>query len=162
MERNGDVMGSVNKVTLVGYLGGDPEQKRLPDGRPVVNFSVATTDSWKDKGTGERKERTEWHRIVIYSEGLCGIAMNYLRKGSQVYLEGSLQTRTWEDQRSGVERYTTEVVLQMYKGELTLLGRAGDAIEDEGPPAKRPAAKAKPSKGPKKSIKEDLDDEIPF
>jgi single-strand DNA-binding protein len=159
--------GSVNKVTLVGHLGADPEQRRLPDGRPVVNFSVATSESWKDKGSGERKERTEWHRIVIFSEGLCGIAMQYLRKGSKVYLEGQLQTRKWEDQRSGVERYSTEVVLQMYKSELVLLDRAGDHVGEEEParPAARAKTKAKATKGGgsgKKTINEDLNDEIPF
>jgi single-strand DNA-binding protein len=155
--------GSVNKVTLVGRLGADPEQRRLPDGRPVVNMSVATSDSWKDKSSGERKERTEWHRIVIFNEGLCGIAMQYLRKGSQVYLEGMLQTRKWEDQRSGVERYSTEVVLQMYNSNLTLLGSAGDV--DDDPPQRPAAAKKKPKSGggsSRKTINEDLDDEIPF
>src|SRR4030081_1744647 len=121
--------GSVNKVILVGNLGKDPEVRRMQDGRPIVNFSVATSENWRDKATGERKERTEWHRVVIFNENLAKIAEQYLKKGSKVYLEGSLQTRKWQDQ-SGQEKYTTEVVLQRFRGELTLLdGRGGDRGE---------------------------------
>ncbi|MCF4164916.1 single-stranded DNA-binding protein [Zavarzinia compransoris] len=117
--------GSVNKVILVGNLGRDPESRNLQDGSPVVNLSVATSESWKDRMTGERRERTEWHRVVIFNENLARIAQQYLRKGSKVYLEGALQTRKWQDQ-SGQERYSTEVVLQKFRGELTLLdGRDG-------------------------------------
>src|SRR5712672_4352849 len=117
--------GSVNKVILIGNLGKDPEVRRMQDGRPVVNFSVATSDTWRDKATGERKEKTEWHRVVIFSEGLAKIAEQYLKKGSKVYLEGQLQTRKWQDQ-SGQDKYTTEVVLQGFSSVLTMLDRASD------------------------------------
>src|SRR5216684_5274360 len=112
--------GSVNKVILVGNLGADPEVRRTQDGRPIVNLRVATSESWRDKATGERKEKTEWHRVVIFSEGLCRVAEQYLKKGSKVYLEGQLQTRKWAD-KDGLEKYTTEVVLQRFRGELTLM-----------------------------------------
>ena len=117
--------GSVNKVILVGNLGADPEIRRTQDGRPIANLRIATSESWKDRATGERKERTEWHRVVIFNEGLCRIAEQYLRKGSQVYLEGQLQTRKWQDQ-SGQDRYSTEVVLQGFNSSLTMLGGRGD------------------------------------
>src|SRR6202035_231296 len=116
--------GSVNKVILVGNLGADPEIRRTQDGRPIANLRLATSESWKDKTSGERREKTEWHRVVIFNENLCKIAEQYLKKGSKVYLEGALQTRKWQDQ-SGQERYSTEVVLQGFRGELTLLDRAG-------------------------------------
>src|SRR5882724_3637183 len=116
--------GSVNKVILVGNLGKDPEVRRMQDGRPVVNMSVATSESWRDKATGERKERTEWHNVVIFNEGLAKIAEQYLKKGSTVYIEGQLQTRKYTDQ-AGQEKYSTEVVLQRYRGEMTLLGGRG-------------------------------------
>src|SRR5260370_1539470 len=117
--------GSVNKVILVGNLGKDPEIRRTQDGRPIANLSVATSESWRDKATGERKEKTEWHRVVIFNEGLCKIAEQYLKKGAKVYLEGQLQTRKWTDQ-SGVEKYSTEVVLQGFNSNLTMLdGRSG-------------------------------------
>ncbi|RME62763.1 MAG: single-stranded DNA-binding protein [Alphaproteobacteria bacterium] len=117
--------GSVNKVILIGNLGADPEVRRLNDGSPVVNLRVATSESWRDKSSGERRERTEWHRVVIFNENLCRIAEQYLRKGSKVYLEGQLQTRKWQDQ-SGQDRYTTEVVLQRFRGELTMLDSKGE------------------------------------
>src|SRR5215211_4884358 len=117
--------GSVNKVILVGNLGKDPEIRRTQDGRPIANLSVATSESWRDKATGERKEKTEWHRVVIFNEGLCKVAEQYLKKGAKVYLEGQLQTRKWTDQ-SGVEKYSTEVVLQGFNSNLTMLeGRSG-------------------------------------
>ncbi len=117
--------GSVNKVILVGNLGKDPEIRRTQDGRPIANLSVATSESWRDKATGERKEKTEWHRVVIFNEGLCKIAEQYLKKGAKVYIEGQLQTRKWTDQ-SGVEKYSTEVVLQGFNSTLTMLdGRSG-------------------------------------
>src|SRR5215468_8246689 len=112
--------GSVNKVILVGNLGRDPEVRRLNSGEPVVNLSIATSENWKDKNSGERREKTEWHRVVIFNENLARIAEQYLKKGSKVYLEGQLQTRKYTDQ-AGVEKYSTEVVLQNYRGELTLL-----------------------------------------
>ncbi|ACS40031.1 MULTISPECIES: single-stranded DNA-binding protein [Methylorubrum] len=129
--------GSVNKVILVGNLGRDPETRRLSSGDPVVNLRIATSESWKDKASGERKEKTEWHSVVIYNDNLAKVAEQYLRKGSKVYIEGQLQTRKWTDQ-SGAEKYTTEVVLQRFRGEMTILdgrggGGGGDfAGEDDG------------------------------
>src|ERR1044072_5043215 len=160
--------GSVNKVILVGNLGKDPEVRRMQDGRPVVNMSVATSESWRDKATGERKEKTEWHRVVIFNEGLAKIAEQYLKKGSKVYLEGALQTRKWTDQQ-GVEKYSTEVVLQGFNSALTMLDRAGggggggDYGESSGSDfgSSRPAARGRaPAVGGAK--RGDLDDEIPF
>jgi len=155
--------GSVNKVILIGNLGADPEIRRTQDGRPVANLRVATSDSWRDKATGERKERTEWHRVVIFNEGLCRIAEQYLKKGSKVYLEGQLQTRKWQD-KEGQDRYSTEVVLQGFNSQLTMLDRAGGGSGDtsEGDfgaeratPARRPAMAGA-------GKREDMDDEIPF
>lgn len=126
--------GSVNKVILVGNLGRDPESRNLQDGNPVVNLSIATSETWKDKMSGERKERTEWHRVVIFNENLARIAQQYLRKGSKVYIEGTLQTRKWTDQQ-GQERYSTEIVLQRFRGELTILdgrGEGGGGGDDFG------------------------------
>ncbi|QGZ33837.1 single-stranded DNA-binding protein [Stappia indica] len=117
--------GSVNKVILVGNLGADPEVRRMQDGRPVVNLRIATSETWRDRSSGERKERTEWHRVVIFNEGLAKVAENYLRKGSKVYIEGQLQTRKWQDQ-SGQERYSTEVVLQGFNSTLTMLDGRGE------------------------------------
>ena len=117
--------GSVNKVILVGNLGRDPESRQMQDGNPVVNLSLATSESWRDKNTGERREKTEWHRVVIFNEKLAEVAQKYLRKGSKIYIEGQLQTRKWTDQ-SGVEKYSTEVVLQRFRGELQMLDRAGE------------------------------------
>jgi single-strand DNA-binding protein len=117
--------GSVNKVILIGNLGKDPEVRRLNSGEPVVNLSVATSESWRDKQSGERKEKTEWHRVVIFNENIAKVAEQYLKKGSTVYIEGQLQTRKWTDQ-AGVEKYSTEVVLQKFRGELTMLGGKGD------------------------------------
>src|SRR5689334_21302254 len=126
--------GSVNKVILVGNLGKDPEIRRTNDGRPIANLSVATSETWRDKSTGERKEKTEWHRVVIFNEGLCKIAEQYLKKGAKVYLEGQLQTRKWQD-KDGKDRYSTEVVLQNFNSNLTMLdGRSGGGsfAPDEG------------------------------
>ncbi|MEW7006863.1 single-stranded DNA-binding protein [Lentilitoribacter sp. EG35] len=117
--------GSVNKVILVGNLGADPDVKRTQDGRPIVNLSIATSESWRDKNTGERRDKTEWHRVVIFSEGLCRVAENYLKKGSKVYLEGALQTRKWQDQ-NGQDKYSTEVVLQGFNSTLTMLDGRND------------------------------------
>ena len=117
--------GSVNKVILVGNLGRDPEVRSSQDGTKIVNLSIATSERWKDRNSGEQRERTEWHRVVIFNENLARLAEQYLRKGSSVYLEGQLQTRKWTDQQ-GVEKYTTEVVLGRYRGELTVLGGRGD------------------------------------
>ena len=123
--------GSVNKVILVGNLGADPEVRTLPSGSKVVNLSVATSDSWRDKNTGERKEKTEWHRIVIFNEGLCKVAERYLQKGAKVYIEGSLQTRKWQD-KDGNDKYSTEVVLNGYGSVLTMLDKPGDKSEGGG------------------------------
>ena len=161
--------GSVNKVILIGNLGADPEIKRTQDGRPIANLRVATSESWRDRATGERKEKTEWHRVVIFNEGLCKIAEQYLRKGSKVYIEGQLQTRKWTDQ-SGAERYSTEVVLQNFNANLTMLdGRAGGSggaeIEDSGDFGQRgplPARGGRPASPGGGKMSSDLDDEIPF
>ena len=163
--------GSVNKVILVGNLGADPEIRRTQDGRPVANLRLATSESWKDKATGERKEKTEWHRVVIFNENLCKIAEQYLKKGSKVYLEGALQTRKWQDQ-SGQDKYSTEVVLQGFRGELTLLDRAGAAggsggMDDAGgdfgsPGPTRKVAAAAGAGGGMGGGRGDMDDEIPF
>ena len=117
--------GSLNKVTLIGKLGRDPEVRSTQDGMKIVNLSIATSESWKDRNSGERRERTEWHRVVIFNENLGKVAEQYLRKGSKVYLEGALQTRKWTDQ-NGQDKYTTEVVLQRYRGELTMLDGRGE------------------------------------
>ena len=164
--------GSVNKVILVGNLGADPEIKRTQDGRPIANLRIATSESWRDRATGERKEKTEWHRVVIFSEGLCKIAEQYLKKGSKIYLEGQLQTRKWTDQ-SGAERYSTEVVLQNFNSVLTMLdGRAGGGsgggygddssggdFGSSGPSSSAPRRPVAASGGGGRS---DMDDDIPF
>ena len=123
--------GSVNKVILVGNLGADPEVRNLPSGGKVVNLSIATSESWKDRNTGERREKTEWHRVVIFSEGLARVAESYLKKGSKVYLEGQLQTRKWQDQ-SGQDKYSTEIVLQGFNSNLTLLDGRGEGGGEGG------------------------------
>ncbi len=151
--------GSVNKVTLVGNLGRDPEIRAMQNGDKIVQLSVATSDRWKDKNSGEQRERTEWHRVVIFNDGLGRIAEQYLKKGSTVYLEGQLQTRKWTDQQSGQEKYTTEVVLQRYKGELTLLGsRPENQVENQynNTQIDQTEQISEPN------IASDLDDEIPF
>jgi single-strand DNA-binding protein len=162
--------GSVNKVILIGNLGADPEIRRTNDGRPIANLRVATSESWRDKNTGERKERTEWHRVVIFNEGLCKIAEQYLKKGSKVYLEGQLQTRKWEDQE-GKERYSTEVVLQGFNSQLTMLDTrgGGDRISDNGGDFGRSTPMESQRSGGRPggaraggSLAEELDDEIPF
>ncbi|ATN34336.1 single-stranded DNA-binding protein [Rhizobium sp. ACO-34A] len=117
--------GSVNKVILIGNLGADPEIRRTQDGRPIANLRIATSESWRDRNSGERKEKTEWHTVVIFNEGLCKVAEQYLRKGSTVYVEGQLQTRKWQDQ-NGQDRYSTEVVLQGFNSNLTMLGGRGE------------------------------------
>ena len=116
--------GSLNKVQLIGNLGRDPEIRHTQDGRPVCNLRIATSESWRDKNTGERKEKTEWHSVVMFSEGLCRVAEQYLKKGSKVYIEGQLQTRKWQD-KSGNDRYSTEVVIQGFSGQLTMLDSRG-------------------------------------
>ena len=145
--------GSVNKVILVGNLGKDPEVRRTTSGDPVVNLSVATSESWRDKASGERKEKTEWHRVVIFNKNLADVAEKYLRKGSKVYVEGQLQTRKWTD-KDGAEKYSTEVVLQNFRGELTMLDGRNGAGEGGGG---RGAGEA-----PASFQRDEMDDEIPF
>lgn len=123
--------GSVNKVILVGNLGADPEIRRTQDGRPIANLRIATSETWRDRGTGERREKTEWHRVVIFNEGLCKVAEQYLRKGAKVYLEGQLQTRKWQDQ-SGQDKYSTEIVLQGFNSTLTMLDGRGEGGGEGG------------------------------
>jgi len=162
--------GSVNKVILIGNLGKDPEIRRTQDGRPIANLSVATSETWRDKATGERKEKTEWHRVVIFNEGLCKIAEQYLKKGAKVYIEGALQTRKWTDQ-SGVEKYSTEVVLQGFNSQLTMLdGRSGgggggfgdDVGGDFGSSGPSSSAPRRPVAAGGGRGNGDMDDEIPF
>jgi len=153
--------GSVNKVILVGNLGRDPEIRTLNSGDRVANFSIATSETWRDRNTGERRERTEWHRVVIFNDNLVKVAENYLRKGSKVYIEGALQTRKFQDQ-SGAERQTTEVVLQKFRGELTMLdGRGEGGSQGEGDFGGY-AGGPRQQSGPKETFTADLDDEIPF
>ena len=158
--------GSVNKVILVGNLGRDPEVRHTQSGDPIVHLNLATSETWRDRSTGERRERTEWHRVVIFNENLGKIAERYLRKGSKVYIEGQLQTRKWTDQQ-GVEKYTTEVVLQRFRGELTMLDRRGENDGDfgggggrsdygGGPPSGGGGGRSGGGGGG------DFDDEIPF
>lgn len=127
-------MSSLNKVQLIGNLGADPEIRSTQDGREIATLSVATTESWKDKNTGERKDKTEWHRVVIFSEGLVNVVKNYLKKGSKVYVEGKLQTRKWQDQ-SGQDKYSTEIVLQGFGGAVTMLDSRGDNAAQAAPAA---------------------------
>jgi single-strand DNA-binding protein len=156
--------GSVNKVILVGNLGADPEIRRLPDGRPIANLRIATSESWRDKTTGERKEKTEWHRVVIFNEGLCKVVEQYVKKGSKIYLEGQLQTRKYTD-KDGVEKYSTEVVLQGFNSQLTMLDSrgggagAGASDDDFGSSGATPSRKPAMAGAGKRS---DMDDEIPF
>ncbi len=161
--------GSVNKVILVGNLGADPEIRRTADGRPIANLRIATSESWKDKNSGERKEKTEWHRVVIFSEGLCRVVEQYLKKGAKVYIEGALQTRKWTD-KEGVERYSTEVVLQGFNSTLQMLdsrgggaGASGGDLDDAG----SDFGSSGPMGGTRKPAvagarRGDMDDEIPF
>lgn len=174
--------GSINKVILIGNLGADPEVRHTQDGRPICNLRIATSESWRDKSSGERKEKTEWHSVVIFNEGLCKVAEQYLKKGSKVYIEGQLQTRKWQDS-NGQDRYSTEVVLQNYRGELTMLdGRtgspgaaglhdSGNSDYDPGPSsggrgrsanASQGGGRKSQSSGFSGSFEKELDDEIPF
>jgi len=158
--------GSVNKVILVGNLGNDPEVRSLPSGGKVVNLSVATSENWRDKTSGERRERTEWHRVVIFSEGLTRVAEQYLRKGSKVYIEGQLQTRKWQDQ-SGADRYSTEIVLQGFNANLTMLDGRGEG-EGSGDSGGFSAPRQQQSEGRRPSASQPafqaggMDDDIPF
>ena len=147
--------GSVNKVILVGNLGKDPEVRRMTSGEPVVNLSIATSESWRDKASGERKEKTEWHRVVIFNKNLAEVAEKYLRKGAKVYVEGQLQTRKWTD-KDGQEKYSTEVVLQNFRGELTMLDSRGGGGEGGY------AGGRGTSEAPASFQRDEMDDEIPF
>ena len=169
--------GSVNKVILIGNLGADPEIRHTQDGRPIANLRIATSESWRDRNSGERREKTEWHTVVIFSEGLCTVAEQYLRKGSKVYLEGQLQTRKWQD-RDGNDRYSTEVVLQGFNATLVMLdGRQGGGMGDSGgdsqdsgdfgrsSPMQRPqggGGRGGEGGGGPSFARDDLDDEVPF
>ena len=158
--------GSVNKVILVGNLGADPEIRRTQDGRPIANLSIATSENWRDRNTGERREKTEWHRVVVFNEGLCKVIEQYLRKGAKVYLEGQLQTRKWQDQ-NGQDRYTTEVVLQGFNSSLTMLDGRGDSGGGDYAPAQSSGGGDFGQSGPSTSgnlgpSSGDIDDEIPF
>jgi single-strand DNA-binding protein len=163
--------GSVNKVILIGNLGADPEVRRLGNGEPVVNLRIATSESWRDKQSGERREKTEWHSVVIFNENLAKVAEQYLKKGSKVYLEGQLQTRKWQD-KTGADRYSTEVVVQRYRGELTLLdsrgeggGASGGQMEDRsggGDSGGRPAPMERRPAMSGGGRPNDMDDDIPF
>lgn len=176
--------GSVNKVILVGNVGKDPEIRRTQDGRPIANLSLATSETWRDKNTGERREKTEWHRVVVFNEGLCKVVEQYVKKGAKLYVEGQLQTRKWTDQ-SGVEKYSTEVVLQGFNSVLTMLdgrGGAGAGMQEGDQPeyggggdsgggygggsgggsgGGRSGSSA-PAKGGSKPFNKQIDDEIPF
>ena len=149
--------GSVNKVILIGNLGADPDVRHTQDGRPIVNLSIATSDSWRDKNTGERREKTEWHRVVIFNEGLAKIAEQYLHKGSKVYLEGALQTRKWQD-KDGNDRYSTEVVLQGFNSAMTML----DSRSEGGGGYSSGGSSSSSGGGGSEDFSKDLDDEIPF
>jgi single-strand DNA-binding protein len=161
--------GSVNKVILIGHLGRDPEIRRNAQGDPIANLNIATSETWRDKQSGERKERTEWHRVVIFNEALAKVAEQYLRKGSKVYVEGQLATRKWQDQ-AGVEKYTTEIVLQRFRGELTLLDKAErdpPSQDDYGSTRTREPAAAgygatKSGDAPPTDSRTHLEDDIPF
>ncbi len=162
--------GSVNKVILIGNLGADPEIRRTQDGRPIVNLRLATSETWRDKTTGERRERTEWHRVVIFNEALAKVAEQYLKKGAKIYIEGQLQTRKWQDQQ-GQDRYSTEVVLQGFSSQLTMLdrvgggGAGGDFGSDDGGSNFGSSGSHSPARQPAMAgtgARDDMNDEVPF
>jgi single-strand DNA-binding protein len=158
--------GSVNKVILIGNLGADPEIRSLNSGERVANLRIATSETWRDRSSGERKEKTEWHRVVVFNENIVKVCEQYLRKGAKVYVEGSIQTRKWTDQ-SGQEKYSTEIVLQKFRGELTMLdGRGeGGGMSDSGGYSSGGGFSSGPrntSSAPREDFSADLDDEIPF
>jgi single-strand DNA-binding protein len=153
--------GSINKVILIGNLGRDPEVRFTQSGGKVANLNLATSENWKDKETGERREKTEWHRVVIFDDMLCDVAERYLHKGSKVYIEGQLQTRKWSGQ-DGVEKYTTEVVLSRFRGTLQMLDSRGDGGGDGYAEASAAPAQEFPDSAPPSGAPADLDDEIPF
>jgi len=148
--------GSLNKVLLIGRLGADPEIKQMVNGKSVARLSLATSNTWKDKNTGEKKEKTEWHRVVIFNEGLVKVVQQYVKKGAQVYIEGQLTTRKWKDEKSGMDKYSTEVVLQGYNSSFTILSGKNTSSTNLQDDSKN----ALPNENP--SSTDDLDDEIPF
>ena len=150
--------GSLNKVLLIGRLGADPEIKQMVNGKSVARLSIATSQTWKDKNTGEKKEKTEWHRIVVFNEGLVNVVQQYLKKGAQVYIEGQLSTRKWKDEQSGQDKYSTEILIQGYNSSLTMLGGGGRGIQNDN--FSQPISKN--SDDASKIEQNDLDDEIPF
>ena len=150
--------GSLNKVLLIGRLGADPEIKQMVNGKSVARLSLATSQSWKDKNTGEKKEKTEWHRVVVFNEGLVNVVQQYLKKGAQVYIEGQLSTRKWKDEQSGQDKYSTEILIQGYNSSLTMLGGGGRGIQNDSSP--QPISKN--SDDVSQVEQNDLDDEIPF
>ena len=150
--------GSLNKVLLIGRLGADPEIKQMTNGKSVARLSLATSQSWKDKSTGEKKEKTEWHRIVVFNEGLVNVVQQYLKKGAQVYIEGQLSTRKWKDEQSGQDKYSTEILIQGYNSSLTMLGGGGRGIQNDN----SSETISKNSDEASKIEQNDLDDEIPF
>jgi len=150
--------GSLNKVLLIGRLGADPEIKQMVNGKSVARLSLATSQSWKDKSTGEKKEKTEWHRVVVFNEGLVNVVQQYLKKGAQVYIEGQLSTRKWKDEQSGQDKYSTEILIQGYNSSLTMLGGGGRGIQNDSSP--QPISKN--SDDVSQMEQNDLDDEIPF
>ncbi|MBY5337609.1 single-stranded DNA-binding protein [Rhizobium leguminosarum] len=165
--------GSVNKVILIGNVGADPEIRRTQDGRPIANLRIATSETWRDRNSGERREKTEWHTVVVFNEGLCKVVEQYVKKGAKLYIEGQLQTRKWQDQQ-GQDRYSTEVVLQGFGSTLTMLdgrGEGGGASggrgsgaggNDYGDDYGAPAPASSPSRGGGGNFSRDLDDDIPF
>ena len=152
--------GSVNKVLLIGRLGADPEIKQMVSGKSVARLSLATSQSWKDKNTGEKKEKTEWHRIVVFNEGLVNVVQQYLKKGAQVYIEGQLSTRKWKDEKSGQDKYSTEVVIQGYNSSLTMLGGGGGSTSSANDSSNQLISKNHDDGS--QVPQNDLDDEIPF
>jgi len=151
--------GSLNKVLLIGRLGADPEIKQMVNGKNVARFSLATSQTWKDKNTGEKKEKTEWHRIVVFNEGLVSVVQQYLKKGAQIYVEGQLSTRKWKDEQSGQDKYSTEILIQGYNSSLTMLGGGGGGIQNDN----NSQAISKNSDDKSQVQQNDLDDdEIPF
>ena len=150
--------GSLNKVLLIGRLGADPEIKQMVNGKSVARLRLATSQSWKDKSTGEKKEKTEWHRVVVFNEGLVNVVQQYLKKGAQVYIEGQLSTRKWKDEQSGQDKYSTEIIIQGYNSSLTMLGGGGRGIQN----ANSSETISKNSDEASQIEQNDLDDEIPF
>ncbi len=151
--------GSLNKVLLIGRLGADPEIKQMINGKSVARLSLATSQSWKDKNTGEKKEKTEWHRIVVFNEGLVNVVQQYLKKGAQVYIEGQLSTRKWKDEKSGQDKYSTEVIIQGYNSSLTMLGGGGSTSSANDSSSQQIS---KNHDDGSQIPQNDLDDEIPF